>query len=53
MINYKLKLFGHDNLFDLLVALEKNNKLPQKILLTGQEALVKLLLHSFYKLFII
>lgn len=41
MINYKLKLFGHDNLFNHLVALEKNNKLPQKILLTGQEGIGK------------
>ena len=34
-------MFGHDKLFNHLVDLDKKGKLPQKILLTGQEGIGK------------
>ena len=41
MLNYSLKLIGYKNLFNHFVNLESNNKLPSKILLSGQEGIGK------------
>ena len=41
MINYMHKLFGYKSLFDQLVHLDLKNKLPSRILLTGQEGIGK------------
>ncbi len=41
MINYTHKLFGYKSLFDQLVQLDLKNKLPSRILLTGQEGIGK------------
>ncbi len=45
MINYTHKLFGYKSLFDQLVQLDLKNKLPSRILLTGQEGMEKVPLH--------
>lgn len=37
----QLKLFGHHNLFSQLVKLESDNRLPNKILLSGQKGIGK------------
>ena len=37
MLNYNLKLFSHNELFNDFVNLDLLNKLPSKILLTGNE----------------
>ena len=39
MINHMYKLFGFKKLFDQLVYLDLKNKLPSRILLTGQEGI--------------
>ena len=41
MLNYSFKLIGYKNLFNHFVDLESNNKLPSKILLSGQEGIGK------------
>ena len=41
MINHMYKLFGFKKLFDQLVYLDLKNKLPSRILLTGQEGIGK------------
>ena len=41
MFNHNLKLFGYKNIFNQLVKLDNNNKLPSRILLTGQEGIGK------------
>ena len=41
MLNYNLKLFAYKKLFKHFVELEKNNKLPLRIMLTGQDGIGK------------
>ena len=41
MLNYNLKLFSYEKLFKHFVELEKNNKLPLRIMLTGQDGIGK------------
>ena len=41
MLNYNLKLFSYEKLFKYFVELEKNNKLPLRIMLTGQDGIGK------------
>ena len=41
MLNYNLKLFSYEKLFKQFVELEKNNKLPLRIMLTGQDGIGK------------
>ena len=41
MLNYSLKLFSYKNIFDSFVNLDLNNKLPSRILLSGQEGIGK------------
>ena len=41
MINYCLKLFSYNELFNHFVNLEIKNNLPSRILLTGQEGIGK------------
>ena len=41
MLNYSLKLYSYKNIFNQLVELDKNNKLPPRILLSGQEGIGK------------
>ena len=41
MLNYNLKLFGYNKLFDHFVNLDIRNNLPSKILLSGQEGIGK------------
>tara|TARA_B100000674_G_scaffold293726_1_gene243632 strand:- start:2409 stop:3335 length:927 start_codon:yes stop_codon:yes gene_type:complete len=41
MLNYSLKLFAYNSLFKNFVDLELNNKLPSRIILSGQEGIGK------------
>tara|TARA_Y100000590_G_scaffold10954_2_gene13469 strand:+ start:2363 stop:3289 length:927 start_codon:yes stop_codon:yes gene_type:complete len=41
MLNYNLKLFSHNKLFNDFVNLDLKNKLPSRILLTGNEGIGK------------
>ena len=41
MLNYNHKLFSYKNFFDNFINLESQNKLPVRILLTGQEGIGK------------
>ena len=41
MLNYNLKLFSYNDLFNHFVHLDLNKKLPSKILLVGQEGIGK------------
>ncbi len=41
MLNYSLKLFSYKNIFDNFINLDLNNKLPSRILLSGQEGIGK------------
>ena len=41
MSNYSLKLFSHKKIFNDLIELDKINKLPARILITGQEGIGK------------
>ncbi len=53
MQNYNLKLFSYTKLFNYLIDLEKKNKLPSRILFTGQKGIGKntLALHFINYLF--
>ncbi len=41
MLNYSLKLFSYNELFNEFINLDLNNKLPTRLLLTGQEGIGK------------
>ena len=41
MKEYNLKLFGYEKLFHHLINLDQKNKLPLRILITGQEGIGK------------
>jgi len=43
MINYNLKLFSYKKLFDHLIELDLKDKLPPRIMLTGQEGIGKII----------
>ena len=45
MLKYNLRLFSYKNLFNTFINLDNDNKLPTRLLLTGQEGIGKSTFH--------